>query len=233
MSHEEDGFLQAIGDNPEDNAPRMAYADWLEERDDPRAEYLRMEIQQTEAQKRLAELKPTLDPEWIRQVGRRCRARIAWMDPGRKIMAIKLVRELTGLGLKEAKDLVETDPEHRIIQEDLSLDEALEIVGRFKGVAEIALETVTGKPGWQVPEPYQPVSGPYQVRLVSVSPSQRIEAIKLVRQIRNSGLKEARDLVVISGPDRILRDGLSLNAAESIAQQFHGIGEVIIESSQQ
>jgi uncharacterized protein (TIGR02996 family) len=33
-------FLQAIFDNPDDDAPRLIYADWLEERGDPRGEFI-------------------------------------------------------------------------------------------------------------------------------------------------------------------------------------------------
>jgi large subunit ribosomal protein L7/L12 len=43
-------------------------------------------------------------------------------DPGKKINVIKVVRELTGLGLKEAKDLVEAAP--KPIKEGVSKDEA-------------------------------------------------------------------------------------------------------------
>jgi len=47
-------------------------------------------------------------------------------NPGeKKIQVIKVVRELTGLGLKESKDLVENAP--RPIKEDLSKEQAEEI----------------------------------------------------------------------------------------------------------
>jgi uncharacterized protein (TIGR02996 family) len=40
-------FLQAIRDNPEDDAPRLIYADWLEEHGDPeRAEFIRVQCEQ-------------------------------------------------------------------------------------------------------------------------------------------------------------------------------------------
>src|SRR5262245_52142937 len=42
-------FLQAILENPDDDTPRLVYADWLEERDDPRGEFIRVQC-------RLAEL---------------------------------------------------------------------------------------------------------------------------------------------------------------------------------
>src|SRR4051795_10357418 len=37
----QDALLQAILDEPDDDAPRLIYADWLEERGDPRAEFIR------------------------------------------------------------------------------------------------------------------------------------------------------------------------------------------------
>ena len=42
MSHD-DAFLQAIIANPDDDAPRLLYADWLEERGDPRGEFIRVQ----------------------------------------------------------------------------------------------------------------------------------------------------------------------------------------------
>jgi uncharacterized protein (TIGR02996 family) len=36
----EDGFLRALQDDPADRATLRAYADWLQERGDPRAEYV-------------------------------------------------------------------------------------------------------------------------------------------------------------------------------------------------
>lgn len=38
----EANFLQAIASEPEEDAHRLAYADWLEERSDPRGEYIRL-----------------------------------------------------------------------------------------------------------------------------------------------------------------------------------------------
>ena len=43
-------------------------------------------------------------------------------DPAKKINVIKVVREITGLGLKEAKDLVESAP--KPVKEHVSKDEA-------------------------------------------------------------------------------------------------------------
>jgi len=47
-----------------------------------------------------------------------------------KIKVIKVVRELTGLGLKEAKDLVDNAP--KAIKEGVSKQEADEVAAKFK-----------------------------------------------------------------------------------------------------
>ena len=41
--NEEAAFLNAIFANPDDDAPRLIYADWLEERDDPKGEFIRLQ----------------------------------------------------------------------------------------------------------------------------------------------------------------------------------------------
>src|SRR5262245_64243242 len=43
MTHD-DAFLQAVVENPDDDAPRLMYADWLEERGDPRGEFIRVQV---------------------------------------------------------------------------------------------------------------------------------------------------------------------------------------------
>jgi uncharacterized protein (TIGR02996 family) len=40
-----DAFLQAILEDPDDDTPRLIYADWLEERGDPRGEFIRLQCQ--------------------------------------------------------------------------------------------------------------------------------------------------------------------------------------------
>jgi uncharacterized protein (TIGR02996 family) len=40
--HDEASFLKAMLEHPEDNALRLVFADWLEERDDPRGELIRL-----------------------------------------------------------------------------------------------------------------------------------------------------------------------------------------------
>lgn len=57
-------------------------------------------------------------------------------DGGQKIKVIKIVREVTGLGLKEAKDMVDKLPAK--VKEGLSKDEAEALAAQFK---EVGAET--------------------------------------------------------------------------------------------
>ncbi|HUR53742.1 MAG TPA: TIGR02996 domain-containing protein, partial [Gemmataceae bacterium] len=42
---DDEAFIRAIVDSPGDDTPRLAYADWLDDRSDPRGPYLRAEIE--------------------------------------------------------------------------------------------------------------------------------------------------------------------------------------------
>jgi uncharacterized protein (TIGR02996 family) len=61
MTKEEDAFLRAIRQNPDDQLTRLVYADWLDERGDLRGEYIRLCC-------RLAEVRGQIDPAWRRAV---------------------------------------------------------------------------------------------------------------------------------------------------------------------
>jgi uncharacterized protein (TIGR02996 family) len=72
----EEAFLESIRANPRDNTARLVYADWLEERGDPRADYLRVlcewlaghsdREQQLIEQER--ELRARLDRRWLARI---------------------------------------------------------------------------------------------------------------------------------------------------------------------
>jgi uncharacterized protein (TIGR02996 family) len=61
--------------NPAELTAWLVYADWLDEHDDPRAEFIRLEVKRlahdtTQTERfgivaRLEELRPTLDPDWV------------------------------------------------------------------------------------------------------------------------------------------------------------------------
>ena len=60
-------------------------------------------------------------------------------DAAKKINVIKVVREITGLGLKEAKDLVEGSP--KPVKENISKDEAEKVKKQLEdGGAKVSLK---------------------------------------------------------------------------------------------
>jgi uncharacterized protein (TIGR02996 family) len=77
---DEDRFLRALSVNPDDDVARLVYADWLDERADPRAGFLRLERdlvalpaedeRRPEWKARLQQQARTLDPAWLRVVSR-------------------------------------------------------------------------------------------------------------------------------------------------------------------
>jgi carbon storage regulator len=55
-SPQEEAFLGAITAGPDDEATRLVYADWLEERGDPLGEFLRIQCQRKGLERRLRAL---------------------------------------------------------------------------------------------------------------------------------------------------------------------------------
>jgi len=88
----------------------------------------------------------------------------ALIDGGNKIAAIKRVRELTGLGLKEAKDYVES--------------------WQQTGAAPVLAVGADLPPSANLGEVYR-----------LALQGQKIQAIKLYRELTGAGLKEAKDYV--------------------------------------
>lgn len=96
----------------------------------------------------------------------------ALVRAGNKIEAIKRLRELTGLGLREAKDAVER------------IDSA--------GAAQLLLQRMPAAPQGPVPIDAD-------VRLLAQQ-GKRIDAIKLLRERKRMGLKEAKDALDAAVP---------------------------------
>ncbi len=75
---DEAGFLNALRANPHDDLTRAVYADWLEERSDPRAEFLRLQtsvkslpwfgLEKAATIDRLRELRKQVAAEWLNVV---------------------------------------------------------------------------------------------------------------------------------------------------------------------
>ncbi len=72
---DEDGFLDAIRAKPNKDLPRLVYADWLEERSDPRADFVRLHLalrgaapdhpERVPAEHELSSLRKGCDPAWL------------------------------------------------------------------------------------------------------------------------------------------------------------------------
>jgi uncharacterized protein (TIGR02996 family) len=72
---DEDSFVSAIRASPKDEELRLVFADWLEDRGDPRADYLRAEVEHFRNQREVQgsvvwSLMERLDPVWTAMVSR-------------------------------------------------------------------------------------------------------------------------------------------------------------------
>ena len=70
---EDEAFIRAVVDNPGEDTPRLVYADWLDDRSDPRGPYLRAEWEWARTGKKVKALRAggvALDPVWVYRVSR-------------------------------------------------------------------------------------------------------------------------------------------------------------------
>lgn len=80
MKTDDETFIRALRERPDDETTRLVYADWLDDRSDPRAEYLRAEAawvalppsdeQYRPLYRRVSQLVSGLEPEWFATVSR-------------------------------------------------------------------------------------------------------------------------------------------------------------------
>ncbi len=118
------------------------------------------------------------------------------------IMTIKEVREATGLGLKEAKDLVDNAPQtmHRdvvsahkpqVVKGNLSMSEAEVLKHTLEELGNLV--SIQGDLSAPLTQTATYGAG-YQVIIEHLGPS-KIQTIKVVREYTGLGLKETKDLV--------------------------------------
>jgi|GEM_PF-4261618 len=70
-AREEAGFLAALLDEPEDRTTLLVYADWLDERAEPRGEYLRLLATNNTHEDKLTQLRSQLDADWVQVIASR------------------------------------------------------------------------------------------------------------------------------------------------------------------
>jgi uncharacterized protein (TIGR02996 family) len=97
MDSQEEMLLAEIVENPDDDMPRLIYADWLEERGDPRAEFIRVQcelvnpgsqVPMSELQRTERRLIAAHRAEWLDQLG----MPLMWYDFRRGFVEDAVVR---------------------------------------------------------------------------------------------------------------------------------------------
>jgi len=138
----------------------------------------------------------------------------------KKILVIKEVRTATGLGLKDAKDLVEAAP--KLVKGGLSKADADQLVATLAAAGATAEVRADGaSPPAAAPAAAAAAEGKYSVRLESFGQA-KISCIKVVKDELGLGLKEAKELV--EKAPVVVKAGLSKEAAEALAKKLNDAG---------
>jgi uncharacterized protein (TIGR02996 family) len=139
---EEAAFLSAMLANPDDISTWLVYADWLAERGDPRADYLRLEVELERLLARSEGFHARMDSRWVQRVSRRRSAEIK-LRAGGTIECQSLQQHSTYAGLLEGL------PTRQMNQRTIE-----------------SLLTTERERGWWVGEPYlvPPVVRPIEYR---------------------------------------------------------------------
>lgn len=146
---DEAAFLAAIQASPADAILPLVYADWLQERGDPRAEFVRLQHQLATTLDRLQHVRGGLDPAWVRAVEVRRDVVIHGVAADCRFTAIKLIRLHSGMLLEQARALLAKLP--AVVLRDLPLERAERLRQELSEVATVTIEPHTGIP--QVAEP--------------------------------------------------------------------------------
>jgi uncharacterized protein (TIGR02996 family) len=258
----EQAFLQEIAAQPTDDTPRLVYADWLDEQDDPRGSYLRAEVELArlpesheryeETELALRALAESIEPAWIAAAGKRYDVVLHSYNPMLKIQIIKIIRELTGEGLKDSKDLAEALPSAILAgvtrQEAEHAREQLRYLQGYE-VAEVELRVSAfgaRQPLWAYPKlsaspsvmrsdqrgPVAPPApgGRYELALQGYPAQKKILVIKLIRELTGLGLKEAKDLSETPLPV-VLRSDMVWEDALLWQGRFGQVAEVVVRTA--
>ena len=138
----------------------------------------------------------------------------------KKIDVIKEVRQITSLGLKEAKDLVEGAP--KAVKEGVSKDEAADLAKMLEekwGVTAAAAVAVAAAPGAAAAPAEEQTE--FTVVLAAIG-DKKIEVIKEVRALTGLGLKEAKDLV--EGAPKAVKESVNKEEADKIKATLEKVG---------
>jgi uncharacterized protein (TIGR02996 family) len=232
---EEEALLQAIQEDPEDDLARLALADWLEERSDPRGRYLRVEAELcglsehtprcAELETELQQLRASISPEWLRMAGRRYDLILSSYPPELRLDVIKVLRDLTGLQLVELKEMTEALPAS--VLKWVERAEAEQGRDRLRSMVSglVVVTIVAAQGSAPPPEPPPPKLlegggwGTFDVYLRSCEPDRWIQAMAAIQDWTG---KEASEVAMIrfgSWPVRIYA-GLTAEGARLATERF-------------
>jgi uncharacterized protein (TIGR02996 family) len=125
LGAEDQRFVDALTADPDDDAVRLVYADWLEERGDRRGEFLRVEAELTKTpegstkyaqlEDRLPALRRDIDPGWMASIAFRVDLvlvyyRLEGISVRSRLDALRWVRHITRCEVDEAKEMVNRVP---------------------------------------------------------------------------------------------------------------------------
>jgi uncharacterized protein (TIGR02996 family) len=144
---EEEAFLAAVRAEPEDDGHRLVYADWLEERGDPRAEYLRLEhavrVHRAPGADRLRVLRSQLEGDWLLAVhdgklGSDWAIVLQTFPRAKRLAVIERMRAVAGLSEVEAQALCGASSQ--VIKGGLRYWQAHRLRKRFEDCAFVTVE---------------------------------------------------------------------------------------------
>src|SRR5262249_23214974 len=136
-----------IRDHPEVDDHRLVYADWLEERGDRRAEYLRVEhavrVRGARLRPRLEALRSQLDPGWLeavhdRKLGPDWAIVLQSYNPPQRLGVLARIREIAGLGDAQAAAALRACPHE--VKRGLRYSDAHRLRAGFGSSALVTVE---------------------------------------------------------------------------------------------
>lgn len=144
-------------------------------------------------------------------------------DASAKIKVIKAVKEITGLGLKEAKELVDNVPStiktNILRDEALSIKEEIEAAG---GIVELTTgdKIIGGNENEEVDS-----KDKVDVILTSCDSSSKIPVIKAVREVTGMGIAEAK--ASVENAPSTIKTNVSIDEALSIKEKIEAAGGTV------
>jgi uncharacterized protein (TIGR02996 family) len=238
MTHE-DAFLQDILSHPDDDTTRLIYADWLEDHNDPRGRLLRLQVElarmaredprRPAADAEFQALVAGTDRDWLALAGKHCDLILHAYLPGMKIWVIKVIRELTGMGLIDAKDLSES-PLPVVMASGLTwpdAESAREALQKGRGSHLVDVEVCISpspyrRPGMIFPEP----GAYYDLVLHSFPRERRDEIVNLFGYVEEGEQRETFWNLCIGAPVTISTN-LTRSLAEGWGAYLRPLGDLV------